>query len=216
MWIAANQAHLLLCLIILLLSSGCYVAAVKSQLHTCQHWQDQTHCVSRGPPIISCPSKSVTLQNVVAHVLLAPELLGVLCSFDWLITPLLGLGGGGVSDNFVKTNHDLLVSAFRYGEHKYILPYLDLIHEGGSDAHSSLFVRVAQRKGKSGKVYKFGRFSSASDSKTIPSAGSRDSMLLHPLDQSSVKRLLDRMIPQNVKDDLRIFLWKERNEQKKR
>eukprot|EP00579_Thalassiosira_antarctica_P028751 CAMPEP_0202020846 /NCGR_PEP_ID=MMETSP0905-20130828/45432_1 /ASSEMBLY_ACC=CAM_ASM_000554 /TAXON_ID=420261 /ORGANISM="Thalassiosira antarctica, Strain CCMP982" /LENGTH=80 /DNA_ID=CAMNT_0048582545 /DNA_START=120 /DNA_END=359 /DNA_ORIENTATION=- len=59
-----------------------------------------------------CTPKSVALRKAIAHVLLSPELSGVLCSFDQLIVPLLGLGGGGVSDDFVKIDHNLLVSAF--------------------------------------------------------------------------------------------------------
>ena len=166
---------------------------------------------------MSCPPKSVALRKAIAHVLLAPELSGVLCSFDRLIAPLLGLGGGGVSDDFVKIYCNLLVLAFRGGECQYTLPYLDLgIDEVGSDVSSLLLVRVAQRRGKSDRVYEFGRFSSASDIKTITSAGSRDSMSFHPLDQPSVKRSLDKRIPQNVKDDLRFFLQKEMTEQKTR
>ena len=166
---------------------------------------------------MSCPLKSVALRKAIAHVLLVPELSGVLCSFDRLIAPLLGLGGGGVSNDFVKIDHHLLVSAFRCGECQYTLPYLDLgIDEVGSDVSSLLLVRVAQRRGKSDRVYEFGRFSSASDIKTITSAGSRDSMSFHPLDQPSVKRSLDKRIPQNVKDDLRFFLQKEMTEQKTR
>ena len=155
---------------------------------------------------MSCPPKSVALQKAIAHVLLAPELSGVLCSFNWLITSLLGLGGGGVSDNFLKINHNLLVSAFRCSEYQYTLPYIDLgINKVGSDVSSLLLVRVAQRRGKSGRVCEFGRFSSASDINTISSDGLRDSVSFHQLNQPSVKRLLDRRIPQNVKDKLCIF-----------
>mmetsp|Transcript_38902 Transcript_38902/g.68394 ORF Transcript_38902/g.68394 Transcript_38902/m.68394 type:complete len:84 (+) Transcript_38902:149-400(+) len=80
------------------------------RIHNC------TRVSIRRPPIMPCTPKSVALRKAIAHVLLSPELSGVLCSFDQLIVPLLGLGGGGVSDDFVKIDHNLLVSAFRCGE----------------------------------------------------------------------------------------------------
>ena len=37
--------------------------------------------------IMLCTPKSFLLQNAVAHVLLAPALLGIIYNFDWLIVP---------------------------------------------------------------------------------------------------------------------------------
>ena len=71
---------------------------------------------------MSCPLKIAALQNAVARVLLTPEWLVVLCSFDRLVALLLGLCGGGVSDDFVKIDCNLLVLVFRCGKCQYTLP----------------------------------------------------------------------------------------------
>ena len=78
------------------------------------------------------------------QLLMCSGLLEVLCSFGRIIAPLLGLGDGGFSDDFVEINFNLLVLALRCGEFQYTFLYLNLgIGKGGSGAHSSILVRVA-------------------------------------------------------------------------
>ena len=137
------------------------------------------------------------LRYLVAHLLLADNLHGILYSFDRLVVPLNTLRASVSSDNVASINHDMLVSAFKSDDNEYILPYshLGISDDGGKEHY--LLVRCAMRFGKSKMVYKFGRFtndgSSAGNVSTVDNVvvsfnGSYDDMKKHPMDQHSTKK----------------------------
>ena len=66
------------------------------------------------------------LRKAVAHVLLAKELDGILCSFEHLIVPLNTLYGGGTNDDRARVNQNVLLPAYKCGDNKLILPYKDI------------------------------------------------------------------------------------------
>ena len=84
-----------------------------------------------------------SLRHAVAHLLLADNLHGILCSFDCLVMPLDTLRISVSNFNVASINHELLVSAFKSDENEYILPYSHhgISGDGGNEHY--LLVRCA-------------------------------------------------------------------------
>ena len=89
------------------------------------------------------------LRQAVAHLLLAADLHGILCSFERLVVPLGILRTSISNDNLAPIDHELIVSAFKSDDNEYILPYsyLDISDEKNNEKHY-LLVRCAKRFGK--------------------------------------------------------------------
>ena len=156
------------------------------------------------------------LRHAVAHLLLADDLCGILCSFDRLVVPLDTLRNSISNNNVASINHDLLVLAFKSDENEYIIPYshLGISSEGGGEHY--LLVRCAMRFGKSETAYECGRFTKEDGSiaagaftmhnMDVPSCRAHDDMPKHPMDQPSMKRILSEIVPKGTKDKLSALL----------
>ena len=89
------------------------------------------------------------IQTAVAQILLAPDLDGVLCTFDYIITPLNMLCDAAGNDKFAQVDHKLVMSAFQSDNTEYIIPYKDLgISVEASHVLHYLLVRIGKRVGK--------------------------------------------------------------------
>ena len=155
---------------------------------------------------------SEALRRAVAHILLDPELDGVLCSFDNLISPLNCLGGSG-SDDVAIVDTGLIQRSFKEytPEKDYFKTYSELGIDIPDAGNHILLIRNARRIGKGNKYYQFCHVREGDKSNT-PSA---DTVKWpHPLNHGTVKRRLDKSVPQGIKDALKLFLIQVKQEEK--
>ena len=76
---------------------------------------------------MSFPPKDAPIWKAILHVLLAPELLGVVCGFDQLITQIKPPSGRSGDDNFVEVDCKLIKHAFtQKGISEYKARYIDM------------------------------------------------------------------------------------------
>ena len=170
------------------------------------------------------PMFAVT-QRAVAQILLAPDLAGVLCTFEHIITPLNMLGDAVGNDEFAQVDHKLMMSAFQSGDREYIIPYKDLgISDEASHVLHYLLVRIGKRVSRSRTVYEFGRFTidaKSSDTFTIhsdiiPTGCHVNTTLSHPLGKRSFTKNLGDRIHKDTSDELGKFLKLRSIDQKNR
>ena len=160
---------------------------------------------------MSFPPKSAPLRKAVLHVLLTQELEGIVCRFDQLISPLKLLSGPSGDDNFAEVDYKLIKHAFtQNGISEYKARYRDM-DVADDSGENFLMCRIGKRLGRSEKIYECGRFI-GDDFSFVPNATTTP----HPLDLPSFKKKLQKLVPQNVQDDLTTYLIEERAEEKNR
>ena len=168
------------------------------------------------------------LREAASHLLLAPELQNILCSYDHLRGPLDVLGGGLGRDEYADITKHMITAAFSQtgGAQEYIIAYDDFLEfegRGDSDLEHFLLARVDLRKGKE-KVYELARITrerGGSDPLTledelVPAAQSTKSMFPHPLDSHKLVKSLKDVVPHAVQQGLADFLRRRKAEQNKR
>ena len=62
--------------------------------------------------IMPLSPKFSVIRKAVAQILLAPDLDVVLCTFEYIITPLNMLDNAVDNDEFAQVDHKLMMSAF--------------------------------------------------------------------------------------------------------
>ncbi len=156
------------------------------------------------------------MRHAVAHLLLAPGLDGVVCSYDDLISPLNALNGdvGHCVDKYAPINEPLLRKAFAGkgdSSSNFTLQY-SLMNITAVDANEEQFPNVNKirhevcRLGKKAVVHDVcGAIVRPADGAFVTQPTN------HPLRTPSFKRLLSSLVPQGVEDALRAFLKEEMN-----
>lgn len=160
-----------------------------------------------------CAPKAAPIRRAVIHALRVSELSGVVCSFDRLIGPVTLMGGGGRIDNFSEVDVDLIIRAFRIkGSDEFTISYKDMgVEDGGANY---LTCRVGKKNtSKNGKrFYECARF--AKENNPPPNLMGHDDAYSHPLKMPSLNKKIKRVVPQNVQDELSVYLIEYKEEKK--
>jgi hypothetical protein len=166
---------------------------------------------------MACLAKQYApMRHAIAHLLLAPGLEGVICSYSNLISLLNALNGdiGHCVDKYALINEPLLRKAFaRKGDSSsnFTLQY-SLMNITVVDANEEQFLNVNKIQHEVCHLGKKAVIHEVCGAIVRPANGAFDTQPTnHSLRTPLFKHLLLSLVPQGVKDALRAFLKEEMN-----
>ena len=155
------------------------------------------------------------VRQAVAHLLLAPGLEGILCSYDDLKSPLNTMHGVGHNNNkYALIDEPVLIKSFTWkGETSitYTLNYSEM-HIVSSGAEEEQYLYLSKDCSQVCHLSEKDIVHEASGIGSLvrPANGVFDIVVMtHPLKTPSFKRLLPNLVPQDVKDALLLAFLKE-------
>ena len=137
-------------------------------------------------------------------MLLEPQLCGVRCTFDPLIASLNYLGGGVGKDAYATVTCELMQKLFeKFGKGESKTTY-DLLGIDGVDAGDlTLLIRNGIKRGKADRMYEICR-GTEEQLVHLPKVGTP--VPDHPMNKPSFSKVLNDLVPKEVRDELGVFL----------